>query len=226
MNIDIILGKTTEHLVQLEGTKCFIHKQMLQDFLALQKASRDAGFDLQVISGFRDYDRQLTIWNAKAIGERPLYDKNGVLLKYSQLSPVEIMWAILQWSALPGASRHHWGTDIDVYDGKTQRPAEVKLIPDECENGGPSAALHEWLDSLIFQKSSWGFYRPYQTDTGGVSPERWHLSYAPLSSRINEMYTYSIFKRSLEESPILLKEVVLEHAAEIFERFVQNVDLP
>ena len=28
-----------------------------------------------------------------------------------------------------------------------------------------------------------GFYRPYGQDRGGVAPERWHLSYVPLSSQ-------------------------------------------
>ena len=93
--------------------------------------------------------------------------------------PKEIFEAILRWSALPGASRHHWGTDFDVIDGKRLSPEmKVALVPEEFAPGGPFCELHDWLDKNM---EGFGFYRPYQTDRGGVSPERWHLSYAPLA---------------------------------------------
>lgn len=226
MNIDVLLGKTTEHLVPLEGTKFLIHQQVLQDFLRLQKAAKSDGLDLQIASAFRDYDRQLKIWNAKALGERVLLDDQEKPLEYSKLSPTEIILAILRWSALPGCSRHHWGSDIDVYDGNTQRPEEVKLIPSECYSPGPAAALHEWLDERMATQSSFGFFRPYRTDRGGVSPERWHLSYYPISRRMIDVFTYSVFRRNIESSEIVFKEVILEMGPEIFERYILNFDLP
>ncbi len=148
----MILGKTQEHLVPLEGTKYLVHQQMLHDFLKLQQNAKKDGFDLQIISAFRDYERQLKIWNAKASGERQLLDDREVPLEYSQLSPTKIVFAILRWSALPGCSRHHWGSDIDVYDGKTQTAEEVKLTTAECYNEGPATRLHEWLDLQFEQK--------------------------------------------------------------------------
>ena len=226
MNIDILLGKTTEHLVPLEGTKYFIHHLMLTDFLRLQKAAAEEGFNLQMISAFRDYERQLKIWNLKASGQRQLIDAEERPLDFSSLSPVEIVFAILRWSALPGCSRHHWGTDIDVYDANTQTPEEVQLVPSETIGEGPSARLHDWLDSRINSNDAFGFYRPYATDRGGVSPERWHLSYYSLSRRYLEALTPSLFKKNILESDMLLKDVVLEHAEEIYQRFFLNVDLP
>jgi LAS superfamily LD-carboxypeptidase LdcB len=226
MNIDILLGKTTEHLVPLEGTKYFIHHLMLIDFLRLQKAAAEEGFNLQIISAFRDYERQLKIWNLKASGQRQLIDAEERPLDFSSLSPVEIVFAILRWSALPGCSRHHWGTDIDVYDANTQTPEEVQLVPSETFGEGPSARLHDWLDSRINSNDAFGFYRPYATDRGGVSPERWHLSYYSLSRRYLEAFTPSLFKKNILESDMLLKDVVLEHAEEIYQRFFLNVDLP
>jgi hypothetical protein len=226
MNIEILLGKTHEHLVPVGGTKYFVHKQMLTDFLRLQKDARDAGFDLQIASAFRDYDRQLKIWNLKASGERPVFDENEKPLEIAKLSPTELAFAILRWSALPGCSRHHWGTDIDVYDRKTQTPESVKLSPSEVSGDGPAARLHDWLDSQFSTGSGHGFYRPYNTDRGGVSPERWHLSYYSYSRRFLEAYTFSIFTKNLEESEIQLKEVLVKNADEIYQRFFLNVDLP
>lgn len=226
MNIDILLGKTTEHLVPLEGTKFLVHHLMLHDFLRLQNSARREGFNLSVISAFRDYERQLKIWNAKARGERPLLDDQERPLDFASLSPTQIVFAILRWSAIPGCSRHHWGSDIDVFDANTQKPEEVKLVPSECEGEGPAARLHEWLDQKISQNASFGFFRPFRTDRGGVSPERWHLSYYPISRRVVDVYTFSVFKKNIETSEMLFKEVVLEHADEIFQRYFLNFDLP
>ena len=226
MNIEILTGKTIEQLVPLEGTKFLIHKQMLYDLLRLQKDAAADGFDLKIISAFRDFERQLKIWNLKASGERLLMDDQERPLPFERLSPTEIVFAISRWSAIPGCSRHHWGTDIDVYDGNTQTMESVQLVPSETIGNGPSAKLHEWLDTKIESKSAYGFYRPYATDRGGVAPERWHLSYHSLSRRFMESYTYSLFKKNIEESDILLKDVLLEHAHELYQRFFLNIDLP
>lgn len=226
MNIDILFGKTNEHLVLLEGTKFFLHKQALTDFLRLQKDAAKDGFDLQIASAFRDYGRQLNIWNAKARGEKILLDDKEQPLNYASLSPIQIIFSILRWSALPGCSRHHWGTDIDVFNAKTQTREEVQLTPSECEGIGPAASLHEWLTTKIQSNEAYGFYRPYSTDRGGISPEPWHLSYYPVSRRMADNFTYSLFKRNIQESDVFLKKEILENADEIFNRFVMNFDLP
>lgn len=226
MNIEILLGKTNEHLVPLEGTRFLLHKDMLKDFLRLRRDAEADGFDLQIASAFRDFDRQLKIWNAKASGERQLIDDQERPLEFSKLSPIEIVMSILRWSAIPGCSRHHWGTELDIFDGKTQNRDDVKLVPSETIQNGPSARLHEWLDQKIQSNEAYGFYRPYATDRGGVSPERWHLSYHMLSRRYLEGYTFSIFKKNLEDNEIVLKEVLLENADEIYQRFLLNIDHP
>lgn len=226
MNIEILLGKTNEHLVPLEGTRFLLHKDMLKDFLRLRRDAEADGFDLQIASAFRDFDRQLKIWNAKASGERQLIDDQERPLEFSQLSPIEIVMSILRWSAIPGCSRHHWGTELDIFDGKTQNRDDVKLVPSETIQNGPSARLHEWLDQKIQSNEAYGFYRPYATDRGGVSPERWHISYHMLSRRYLEGYTFSIFKKNLEDNEIVLKDILLENADEIYQRFLLNIDHP
>lgn len=226
MKNEILLGKTTEHLVPFPGTKFFIHQEVLSNFLKLKEDAALAGFDLSIISAFRDYDRQLKIWNLKALGERQLLDDQERPLDFYSLSPREIMFAILRWSALPGCSRHHWGTDIDVYDAKTQKPEDVQLVPSETMNDGPAARLHEWLDQKISTQDAYGFYRPYATDRGGVAPERWHLSYSPLSSKFLQAFTLDLFKQNIFDSDILLKDELLQNANEIYQRFLTNIDAP
>ena len=49
--------------------------------------------------------------------------------------------------AIPGTSRHHWGTDLDVYDAAAL-PADyrLELSPAEVAPGGLFDSLHRWLD--------------------------------------------------------------------------------
>lgn len=226
MNKEILLGKTTEHLVPLEGTKFLVHAESLPSFLKLQKKAAIEGFDLQIISAFRNYERQLAIWNAKASGGKVILAHDSTPLDISQMSPKEIIFAILRWSALPGCSRHHWGTDIDIFDANTQKKDDVELVISECEGSGPAASLHLWLSDVIRQDKAFGFYRPYQTERNGISPEPWHLSHYPQARRISSYFTFSIFKQNIETSDLIFKSEILENASEIFERFVMNIDTP
>ncbi|MCB9651596.1 MAG: M15 family metallopeptidase [Deltaproteobacteria bacterium] len=74
--------------------------------------------------------------------------------------------AILNWSALPGGSRHHWGTEMDVVDLAAVPPDyRVRLLPDEVAPGGPFHPLHQWLDENL---ERFGFFRPYARLQGGM----------------------------------------------------------
>ncbi len=151
-------------------------------FDALRADAAQAGFDLAIASSYRSFSRQLAIWNAKAAGARPVHDDSGAPVDVAALSPADTLHAILRFSALPGTSRHHWGTDLDVYDAAAvPEDYAVQLSPGEVAPGGVFDPLHTWLDARMAAGDSHGFYRPYGVDRGGVAPERWHLSYAPLS---------------------------------------------
>src|SRR5205814_8173370 len=97
-----------------------------------ERAKRD-GIELKIDSGFRDFGHQLELWNARARGGRPIRDRRGTALEHAMLKPAEIAEAIMNWLAVPGSSRHHWGTDPDTYDGKRPRPTFVRP---EAQPGG------------------------------------------------------------------------------------------
>lgn len=202
-----------------------VHRDVVEPFRELRDAAADAGFDLAILSGFRSFDRQLSIWNRKARGELAVLDSDARPLDITTLSQRDLVFSILRWSALPGASRHHWGTDLDVYDAAA-RPAgyEVELIPSEYEWGGMFAPLSAWLDERIASGSAFGFFRPYDRDRNGVAPERWHLSYAPLASVYARMLTPVLLRQTLESADMMLKDVVLAHLDEIVTRFVTNTN--
>ena len=200
-----------------------MHLEVAQPFLRFRDDAAEVGFELRILSGFRGFDHQASIWNRKATGEPTVRDSHGAALDIEQMSEREIVYAILRWSALPGASRHHWGTDIDVYD-ENARPSgyEIELIPEEVEAGGMFAALHEWIDGRIASETSHGFFRPYDEDRGGVAPERWHLSHAPVATRCEQALTVDILRATLKASDIELKRTVLEQLDDIYRRFVIN----
>ena len=71
-----------------------------------------------------------------------------------------------------------------------------------------------------------GFFRPYRTDRGGVSPEPWHLSYAPVALPALESLSLSMLRQVLDSSTIAGKPHVLARLPEIYTRFLLAVDVP
>jgi len=224
MNEFELTGRARTHIVQVDDPLCLLHREAAQPFLDLRAAAAAAGIDLAPVSSFRDFDAQLKIWNEKYRGERMLYDRNGRPLERAGLSEPELIEAILWWSAMPGGSRHHWGTEIDVIDRNALPAGEgAKLLPVEFGPAGPFSHLNAWLDEHMHAH---GFFRPYCNDRGGVSPEPWHLSYGPVSERALERLTVPVLKAALEEREIEGKATVLRKLAAIHRRYVASVDSP
>ena len=222
--LDQLTGRARDHLAELSDPRCTLHHQVVAPFLAMRAAAAADGLDLVAFSSFRDFDRQLSIWNGKYRGERPMQDRAGRPLNPGALSPAERVTAILWWSALPGASRHHWGTDFDVMDLAALPPGyRIQVVPAEYQAGGPFAQLTTWLDAHMH---AFGFFRPYATDRGGVSPEPWHLSYAPVALRAQRSLTAERLHALLSGVDIDGKEEVLASLAENFQRYVVHVDAP
>ena len=187
----------------------------------MRAAAMREGIDLGVFSAFRDFDAQARIWNLKYSGDRPLYDAHGTEIDYETLTEEDRIQCILNWSALPGASRHHWGTDLDVYD-RAAMPAgyRLRMLPEEFGPGGVFDRLGTWLEANI---ARFDFFRPYARYNGGMFSEPWHLSYAPLSTPALEALTPDVVEEAVAQSAILGRDKVLARMPEIFERHVRNV---
>lgn len=219
-----LTGRVRTHIVQFTNPRFAAQREAGEAFLAMRDDAKQAGIDLLPFSSFRDFKTQLRIWNAKFIGKKPLYDMEGKVRDFSALGQDEIIDCILNWSALPGGSRHQWGTEIDVVDGAVMPPGyEPKLLPEEIAPGGLFVDLHRWLDENI---AKYGFFRPYKRFKGGMYPEPWHLSYAPLSRPALEQVNIEVLSHALEEAPILGKERVLERLPEIYRNHILNFVSP
>ena len=224
MNELELTGRARTHIVELEAPRCALHFEAVTSFLAMRDAATAAGIDLVAASSFRDFDRQMLLWNRKWRGERPLYDRAGRLLDPAALDDTGRVDAILCWSAIPGGSRHHWGTDIDVIDAAAMPPGyQVQLLPAEYADGGVFARLAAWLQDNM---GRFGFHRPYATAGGGAGVEPWHLSYAPVSAEALEELTLPVLRRAIAGSDMLGKTLVLERLPEIYTRFILAIDPP
>lgn len=224
MNEFELTGRAQTHVVTLDRLRCAVHYSAATSLLAMVDAASQEGIKLGVRSAFRDFDTQLLIWNRKWRGERTLLSRSGEPLDHASLQPDELLDAILSWSAIPGGSRHHWGSDVDLIDeAAVPEGYKVQLIPSEYAADGIFAKLNRWLND---HASEFGFFRPYQTDRGGVMPEPWHFSYAPVSMPALEALSLANLRRVLEATEIEGKQQVLARLPEIYTRFLLNIDMP
>ena len=220
--IQCITGQSDAHLVAIQNH--YLHTNIVNDFVALQSAAASAGFDLCIASSFRDFNRQSAIWNAKFSNKRVVLNKAQQAVELNSLSDIEKCTAIMLYSALPGASRHHLGTDLDIFDKRAvSNDYELQLTPDEYQHGGPFAELSQWLDTHL---AEFGFYRPYQHDLGGVAPELWHISHIAQSEQLMRHLSVEVLHNCIKESDLLGKDAILTHLPALYERFVLNVSPP
>ena len=80
------------------------------------------------------------------------------------------------------------------------------------------APLHNWLDGVI---DSTGFYRPYAEDSGGIAPERWHISYRPVADQFAMGLTLELLAELLSNTDILLKNTLLDNLDKIYPRYIE-----
>jgi len=222
MNPLELTGRARTHLTEPPGARCLVHRDAADAFLAMREAALQAGMELEAASAFRDFERQRQLWNAKFTGERPLLNAQGRIMDTASLDEMQRVAAILLWTALPGASRHHWGTDLDVIDRTAMTPGyEVQLAPQEYAPGGPFGRLTQWLDENM---RHFGFFRPYATGKGGVRPEPWHISYAPVSRQAQRDLDLGTLAEALQGQEVLGLHAIVARLPEIHERYVRTVD--
>jgi LAS superfamily LD-carboxypeptidase LdcB len=162
---DLLMGKEDSKLF---NESIGLLSEAATAFEKMKIAAQKAGFKIEIVSAYRSFNRQKDIWNRKYIAN-----------EIKGFSPDENIKKIIEYSTLPGTSRHHWGTDIDIIDGSLPRQGDV-LVTEKFHGDGPYAALRIWMEENAAQ---FGFLRPYSMDfeRKGFSYEPWHYSYAPLA---------------------------------------------
>lgn len=213
-------GLSDEHIHYLDSG-IGIHQHMLKPWETLVATAAQRDIELVIASGYRSFERQCSIWNRKFCGELKTLDINNQAINMEGLSETEKVKAILLYSALPGASRHHWGTDIDVYSPSMLAENQtLQLAPWEYESDGPFYLLFRWLKN---HAKDLGFYFPYLQYNNGVAPEPWHISYYPLSKSYQETLTLELLEQKISQSDILGKDSILKMLPTIFTQYINNI---
>ncbi len=220
LNIAQLSGQSQSHLQEIFPGH-FLHRDVAAAYLFLVEQAAKEGIALRLASGFRSFDRQLAIWNAKARGERPVVDSRGAPVIMCELDERDQVFALLRWSALPGASRHHWGSDMDIWDSAAvSDDYQLQLSPDEYAAGGPFEHCSRWLDELMSDGST-EFFRPYKgSQEDGVAAEPWHLSFRPLATVCEAALSPEVLRQLIANTEICLQGAILENLDEIYSRFI------
>lgn len=232
-NFSTLYGQGVDHLIPIPSQEDHrLHRAILKSWNELKAIAKGQGIDLAVISSFRSFENQKYIWNLKATGQRELLDDRELPIPFSNFNlknaedQLRLVQTIMRWSALPGLSRHHWGTDLDVIDKLAihQDPNyKVQLISSEYQRGGIFQKLGAFLNSHLADTD---FFRPYSKDLGGVAPEPWHISHRAQSNQFLRQLSSEHYRKFLhkQSDSIELSATISENITDIFERFVLNIE--
>ena len=174
-----------------------MHKEAKVAFEKMKVAALKDGINIEVVSAYRSFQKQKSIFENKY----KIFIQEG-------LTPIEAVEKIIEYSTIPGTSRHHWGTDIDIIDANYPKPKSV-LKEGNFYDNGPYCKLKEWMDR---HSEFYGFYEVYTKNPKrkGFKYEPWHFSYAPVSIPMLEAYQKLDIKSILKEEKILGHECFTE----------------
>ncbi|NNE78549.1 MAG: M15 family metallopeptidase, partial [Pricia sp.] len=127
-----LMGKAD---IKLVGEGINLRKEAHDAFVDMKKAAYSDGIDLKNVSSYRSFNRQRSIWERKYL---QYTDDDG-------MKPLEAIDKIIEYSTIPGTSRHHWGTDIDIVDGSQNVEGDV-LVPSKFAEGEAYADFKKWMD--------------------------------------------------------------------------------
>lgn len=187
--------------------------EALDALAGLRREALGAGFDLRACSGWRSFDRQAAIVTAKLEGRRPILGLDEKPVDTSGMSLERKLAEALRFSAVPGFSRHHFGTDFDVY--------AANLIP---EGGRLQLTCHEYDEGMYFHEFGvWlsgamerhGFARPF-SGRGAIAREPWHISYLPEAEQCLAAFSFDRAAEAIRDSGLFWASEAVAYAASRF----------
>ncbi len=199
-----LMGKAD---IELFGEGINLRAEAHNAFLKMKKAAYSDGIDLKIVSSYRNFERQAAIFERKF--ERFTREDN--------MKPIAAIDKIIEYSTIPGTSRHHWGTDIDIVDGYRKVAGDV-LVADKFEAGGPYEDFKKWMDE---NSKTYDFCLVYTDDPKrrGFKYEPWHYSYAPLSIPMLTAFRHKNILRLLKKETFLGSE---HFTAGFIKSYIQN----
>lgn len=155
--------------------KIYLRKEAYDAFERMHAAAKADGIRLEIVSATRNFNYQKGIWERKWTGTTKVGGKN---LTLTHPDPTERARKILNYSSMPGTSRHHWGTDIDL-----------NSLNNSWFEQGPGKKVYDWLQAHAAEYGYCQTYTAFGDDRPfGYNEEKWHWSYTPISSRFLQAY--------------------------------------
>ncbi len=208
----------TSYLVKLSsGSSKLADPDAAKALEALRIQAHKKGFELSVCSAYRSFYDQFCIVSGKLDGSRAVLDADEKPVDISKLPLSEKLAAVLRFSALPGCSRHHFGTDFDVYAAdRLPCGQKLQLTCREYANGSYFFEFGEFLKENL---EAFGFIRPF-SGRGFVAAEPWHISYFPKAERMVAVFDYKLAQLKLKQTDAYWADVACEfverHKTEFF----------
>ncbi|NNE29533.1 MAG: M15 family metallopeptidase [Saprospiraceae bacterium] len=144
-----------------------LRREAYDAFKKMHQAAQNEGINFTILSATRNFDYQKGIWERKWFAAEEK-DKNQ-----NEFDPMQRALKILEYSSMPGTSRHHWGTDIDLNNFENSYFSQ-----------GQGLKEYEWL---LKHAEEFGFCQPYTPNRPtGYFEERWHWSFIPLAGEITK----------------------------------------
>jgi zinc D-Ala-D-Ala carboxypeptidase len=169
--------KLSSEYAQGSALNGFVRKETFEAFQKMAAAAKKENINLIIISATRNFYSQKTIWENKWNGKTKVEGKN--LTTVADLNERAKM--ILLYSSMPGTSRHHWGTDMDL-----------NSLDNNYFKKGEGLKIYNWL---VAHAAEFGFCQPYTSKTSGrtgYEEEKWHWSYLPLAKEFLAEYKKQI----------------------------------
>ncbi|MFN2262228.1 MAG: D-alanyl-D-alanine carboxypeptidase family protein, partial [Psychroflexus sp.] len=95
IKVEHLLGLNPSHL---KSDTILLEEETFDSFLRMKSLAEEDGIKIKIVSGYRSFQRQKSIWETK-------------FKQFSESkSPIEAISEIITYSSIPGTSRHHWGT--------------------------------------------------------------------------------------------------------------------
>lgn len=164
----------------------YMRQEAFTAFVKMKEAAAKEGIHFVIRSAARNFDYQKGIWERKWTGETKLSSGEDASTAFADAKVRAEQ--ILKYSSMPGTSRHHWGTDIDLNN-----------FNNSWFEKGEGLKLFTWLEMNAHE---YGYCRPYTTKDSdrpdGYNEEKWHWSYTPLSNELT-----NIAEKALTDSMIV-----------------------
>ncbi len=181
-----LIGKGQPHFF---GKDHKLRKEAHNAFLKMKAEALKEGIKIGFVSSYRSFSHQKRIWERK-------FNRN----KSSGLTDEENIKKIIEYSTIPGTSRHHWGTDIDIIDLNVKQPKRL-LQANNYHGNGSFCKLKNWMDK---NAKRFGFYLVYTNNANrkGFKYEPWHYSYKPLSGLYLKKYNSITISKLLQNEQL------------------------